>query len=221
MKVDVDEWESNEDWRFSFDQIVGHDLPKADRGTRIIVYRLMPEVASRLSLPYFQRHLSEIIRSHQRQFLAHGITIDFEGTHLTNTDLSIRSGGTFSPAIEELSFYGDSDAPLSVRIIAGISESVPADAGWYVVCNGRVVLSADRSEETGWDSVSEKKDGIPKYHNQYARFRGVVFFDCRSSSKLPWNTTKTGLDSSSEVWHAVFPKMLVSCLRNSLAVSLE
>jgi hypothetical protein len=49
---------------------------------------------------------------------------------------------------------------------------------------------------------------IPKYHNQYSRFRGVVFFNCRSSSKLPWNTTKTGLDASSGVWQAVFPRML-------------
>lgn len=149
-----------------------------------------------------------MIRSHQRQFLAFGLGIDFEGTHLTNTDLRIRTGGNFSPAIEEFEFDDDTDTPITVRIVAGISESVPAEAGWYIVCNGRVILSADRSEETGWGSVAEQKEGIPKYHNQYARFRGVVFFNCRSSSKLPWNTTKTGLDASSAIWQATFPKML-------------
>ena len=149
-----------------------------------------------------------MIRSHQRQFLAWGLVIDFEGEHLTDTKLRIRSGGTFSPTIEEFSFDEDSDTPIAVRIVAGVSDSSPHEAGWYIVCNGRVILSADRTEETGWDTVSEQKDGIPKYHNQYARFRGIVFFDCRSSSNLPWNTTKTGLDSSSLVWRATYPKML-------------
>ncbi|WCT76316.1 ATP-binding protein [Novosphingobium humi] len=209
MTVDVDEWEGSTDWFFNFDEIIDdQEFPEEECGTRIIVRRLRPEVASRFSAEYFRRQLSEMIRSHQRQFLAFGMVIDFEGMHLTNTDLRIRTGGSFSPAIEEYGFDGDSDSPIFVRIVAGISESVPAEAGWYVVCNGRVILSADRSEETGWGSVAEQKEGIPKYHNQYARFRGIVFFNCRSSSKLPWNTTKTGLDSSSVVWQATYPKML-------------
>ncbi|MEQ9065775.1 MAG: hypothetical protein RLO18_03575, partial [Gimesia chilikensis] len=125
-----------------------------------------------------------MIRSHQRQFLAFGLAIDFEGAHLTNTELRIRSGGQFSPAIEEFALEEDTDTPVKVRILAGVSESSPSGAGWYIVCNGRVILSANRSEATGWNSVSEQKDGIPKYHNQYARFRGVVFFSCRNSKKL-------------------------------------
>lgn len=209
MTVDVDNWEASPDWVFEFNEIIdGQEFPDEECGTRIIVERLRPEVSSRFSAEYFRRQLSEMIRSHQRQFLACGLAIDYEGMHLTNTDLRIRTGGSFSPAIEEFEFDGGSDAPITVRIVAGVSESAPAEAGWYVVCNGRVILSADRSEETGWGSVAEQKEGIPKYHNQYARFRGVVFFNCRSSSKLPWNTTKTGLDGSSAIWQATFPKML-------------
>ena len=70
------------------------------------------------------------------------------------------------------------------------------------------ILSADRSEATGWGSVAEQRDGTPKYHNQYARFRGIAFFNCKSSEKLPWNTTKTGLDGSSPTWQAALQKML-------------
>ena len=209
MKVDVDDWEESRDWHFDFDEIEdGMENPEEECGTRILVKQLRPEVASRFSQSHFQSRLSEMIRSHQRQFLAWGLAIDFEGTHLTNTELRMRSGGNFSPAIEEVTFEEDTDEPIEVRIVVGIGESVPAQAGWYIVCNGRVVLSADRSEETGWDTVAEQKDGIPKYHNQYARFRGVTFFNCRSSRKLPWNTTKTGLDTSSPIWLAVRPKML-------------
>ena len=209
MKVDVADWEDRPNWFFDFDELnYGLENPPAACGTRIVVERLRPEVAPRFSQPYFQRTLTQMLRSHQRQFLAWGLSIDFEGTHLTNTDLRMRTGGEFSPAVEEVELDENSDTPVRARIVVGLGESVPSQAGWYVVCNSRVVLSADRSEQTGWDTVSEQKEGIPKYHNQYARFRGVIFFSCRSSRKLPWNTTKTGLDTSSPIWQAVFPKML-------------
>lgn len=209
MTVDVDKWEEDEgSWFFDFAHIEDNKFSAEEIGTRILVQRLRPEVSSQFSSNQFKRQLSEMIRSHQRQFLACGLTIDFEGMHLTNTELRVRSGGEFSPAIEEFELDEGTDTPVNVRVLAGISESSPPDAGWYIVCNGRVVLSADRSEATGWNSVAEQKDGIPKYHNQYARFRGVVFFSCRASKKLPWNTTKTGLDESSAVWQVTYPKML-------------
>ncbi|WP_284179059.1 ATP-binding protein [Rhabdaerophilum sp. SD176] len=209
MHVDVDTWERDEgNWFFDFANVEEGQFADAEVGTRIIVKRLRPEVSRQFASEHFKRQLSEMIRSHQRQFLACGLAIDFGGLHLTNTDLRIRSGGQFNPAIEEFAVDDDTDAPVNVRIVAGVSESSPTAAGWYVICNSRVILSADRSEATGWNSVSEQKDGIPKYHNQYARFRGAVFFSCRDSKKLPWNTTKTGLDASTTVWQLTFPKML-------------
>lgn len=209
MKVDVDAWESSSDWVFDFDERVdAREDADWETGTRIVVNRLRPEVASQFANEYFQRQLAEMLRSHQRQFLAWGLTIEFGGDHLTNTDLRMSTGGGFSPAVEEITFDEDTESPVRVRIVVGLSTSAPSEAGWYIVCNGRVVLSGDRTEQTGWNSVAEQKEGIPKFHNQYARFRGVVFFDCRSSRKLPWNTTKTGLDASSPVWQSVLPKML-------------
>ena len=209
MTVNVADWETRDPWVFDFDEIVDDlDLPENECGTRILVNQLRPEVSAQFSSEYFQRQLSAMLRSHQRQFLAWGLDVDFEGSHLTNTDLRLLTGGEFRPAIEEVIFDEDSENPVKVRIIVGVSSSNPSDAGWYIVCNGRVVLSADRSEATGWGSVAEQRQGIPKYHNQYARFRGVIFFNCRFSHKLPWNTTKTGLDASSRIWQAVLPKML-------------
>ena len=209
MKVDVAGWESSDDWVFDFDEITdAAGEPDWETGTRIVVTELRPEVASQFSSVHFRQQLTEILRSHQRQFLAWGLTVDFDGIHLTNTDLRMLSGGEFGPGVEEIAFDEQTESPVEVRIVVGLSASVPSEAGWYVVCNGRVVLSADRSEQTGWNSVAEQKDGIPKFHNQYARFRGVVFFDCRSSLKLPWNTTKTGLDASSAIWQSVLLRML-------------
>ncbi|MDE0242541.1 MAG: hypothetical protein OXQ84_20495 [bacterium] len=62
-------------------------------------------------------------------------------------------------------------------------------------------------DDTGWGTVTELKDGLPKYNNHFARFRGVVSFDCEDSGKMPWNTTKTGLDDSTVVWQRTYEKM--------------
>lgn len=210
MHVDVEKWEQDEDsWVFDFKEVIEDKVfPKEERGTRILVNRLRPEVASNFSNTFFQRRLAELIRSHQRQFIASGLAVEFIDEHLTNTDLNIYSGGQFNPAIEEVTIDEKTEAPMRVRIIVGVAESSPPNAGWYVVCNNRVILSADQSEATGWNTVAEQEYGIPKYHNQYARFRGVVFFNCRDSKKLPWNTTKTGLDTSTSIWQIVYQKML-------------
>ena len=210
MRVDVDDWERDENnWVFDFsktEESIGNAPEEC--GTKIIVKRLRPEVATSFGNEQFQRRLGEVIRSHQRQFLSSGLEISLNGLHLTNTDLQLLAGDQFRPAIEEFVLDEDSNAPINIRVIAGIGDSSPRDAGWYIICNGRVILSADRADSTGWGSIAEQKDGIPKYHNQYARFRGAVFFDCRSSKKLPWNTTKTGLDTSSPTWRVTFQKML-------------
>jgi len=175
MHVDVDEWEVDESWHFEFSKIeTDLDNPPETQGTRVLVNRLRPEVASSFGSEHFRRRLSQLIRSHQRQFLSSGLSIEFDTSYLINTDLRLLSGGNFNPAVEEFLHDEGGDAPIRIRIVAGVSNSSPQEAGWYIVCNGRVILSADRSGETGWGSVSDQKDGIPKFHNQYARFRGIV-----------------------------------------------
>ena len=208
MHVDVEEWLKNEDdWVFAFDEIQRDgEFTDKERGTRIEVSALRREVAARFASKYVERQLAEMIRSHQRRFLAQGLAVEFNGRTLTASELSVRSGNEFQPAIEELLFDGKSDAPVKVRLVVGVSDPDPSIAGWYVVCNRRVIVSADRTEAMGWGTTAVK-DGLPKYHNDYARFRGVVFFDCEDAGKLPWNTTKTGLDDAAIVWQETYERM--------------
>ena len=209
MHVDVDEWLSREaDWGFSFDKVVlDQKFAEVDWGTRIEARNLRREVGNRFASIYFRRELAEMIRSHQREFLALGLVVNFDGRPLTATELSVRAGGSFQPAIEEFVFEPKSKAPVTVRLVVGVSDPSPSNAGWYVVCNRRVIISADRSDYTGWGTLAESKENIPKYTNAYARFRGVVFFDCEDSRKMPWNTTKTGLDDAAVVWQIAYEKM--------------
>ena len=44
--------------------------------------------------------------------------------------------------------------------------------------------------------------------NVYARFRGYAFFDSDTTSLLPWNTTKTGVDADSPTFRSVRLDML-------------
>ena len=209
VNVDVDEWEQTNDWHFAFSEAnQGVSNSEDDQGTIVSVTRLRDEVASRFGSEWFRRSLGEMIRTHQRQFIGKGLELRFDGSILTATDLNLLIG-TITPVVDVYEHTEGDKPPVRVRLIAGVGASSPSIAGWYVVCNGRVILASDRSEQTGWGRVAEQAAEIPKYHNQYARFRGIAFFECQEAGLLPWNTTKTGVDADSPVWRAALEKMVV------------
>lgn len=73
------------------------------------------------------------------------------------------------------------------------------NAGWTIICNDRVVLHRDKTPMTGWGMRQ-----VPKYHTQFIAIAGVVRFSSNDSLKLPLNTTKRGLDTSSSIyWHTL------------------
>jgi hypothetical protein len=77
-------------------------------------------------------------------------------------------------------------------------------AGWYVLCNGRIVVSADKSELTGWGV-----GGFPQFHSgKFRGFIGVAFFRSKEALALPWTTTKRGLNRESPVFQAARNRML-------------
>ncbi|MDE0242542.1 MAG: ATP-binding protein [bacterium] len=146
MHVDVDDWLSREnEWAFAFDEISDdREFGAEERGTTIEVRDLRSEVAARFDSEFFKRKLADMIRSHQRKFLAQGLAVEFDGRHLTASELSVRAGGDFQPAVEEFIFEPDSAAPVTVRLVVGVSDPSPLNAGWYVLCNRRVIVAADR-----------------------------------------------------------------------------
>ena len=109
------------------------------------------------------------------------------------------------PAMTEFPINGDGP-PVRVRLVCGIGESQPGEAGWDVLCNGRTVLKSDQTPVTGWGGSADQR--IPSYHNQFARFRGFAYFDCKDASRVPWTTTKTGLDQDSPVWRSARQRMI-------------
>ena len=101
----------------------------------------------------------------------------------------------------------ESRGTVGVEIYAGVEESDNDKAGWYVICNGRTILKADRSTVTGFGNKSDK---IPAYHNQYARFRGYVFFHSDLPELLPWNTAKSNVDMEHPFYRRALQLMIES-----------
>jgi len=211
VRVDVETWENEAGWHFPFSDF-GDDaeISPANPGTEIEVTNLRPEVATRFALSNFRNLIVDLLKSKHRQFISDGLSVTVNGLHIDATNLQLLVNEGLRPGTDNLTFSEPGKAEVTARIIVAVGPSTPRQAGWYVVCNGRVVLEADRSPVTGWGLLEEAANRtlIPSYHNQFARFRGLVFFDSADSSLVPWNTTKTSVDQDNKYWIATFSRMI-------------
>lgn len=213
IDINVPDWEAAKGWHFPWGAFSADaTISNAKPGTEIIATALRPEVGWKFSTTNFKNQIVSLIKSKHRQFIAGGMQISVNGTHVTATDLLLLASqdGKLKPGVESFIFTTSGKAPVSVKIIAGIGNSAPKEAGWYIACNGRVILAADRRPETGWGFIEDESNtlAIPNFHNQFARFRGIVTFDSADSAQVPWNTTKTDVDQDSPVWQNAFGRML-------------
>lgn len=218
INVDVNEWEDEKKgWELPWSSFEGTEsislgddrISRDCPGTEIVVTNLRPEVAAKFGTQHFANSISAHIKSKHRQFIAGGLTISVNGAHLDATSLFLLVHDDLKPGVDVINFSGKSGSLVKARIVVGVGVSSPKDAGWYVVCNGRVILEADRRSVTGWGVVESEAERavVPNYHNQFARFRGVVSFDSDDSSLVPWNTTKTDIDQDNPVWQKTFQRM--------------
>lgn len=207
VEEDVDEWKVKEKWEFQFKELEVDlkNVPPNKRGTEIIVDPLQENVAQDFGTDTFLNRLRLEIRQAHQQTMDCDLAISLNGIPLQSHPLELLSSEDLQVAFfgTRLSHNGGS---VDVKVYAGISESYPAAAGWYIYCNGRMVMGADQTLITGWGEGGGQT--IPKYHNQFAMFRGFAFFDSDDAGLLPWNTTKTGVDSDSPIFRAVRLQMI-------------
>ena len=202
LEIDLGEWIKNEDsWDFNLVDYDRSNDGTQNIGTRIAVTDLNDNVSDRFDLDHFRTRVRNEIQRKHGLFISRGLAVRVCGLTIPSHQWQLISDGRFSPEYCEKDY--DDDASVKVRIYAGVGRSNPSDAGWYVICNGRLVLGADKSEKTGWGWQAAEMDastGTPRYHNQFARFRGYVLFDCDDAGRLPWNTTKTDIDPDNAIW---------------------
>lgn len=207
VEEDVDKWKAQKDWQFRFKELEVNlrHVPPEDCGTKITVEPLQESVSQDFGLENFINRLRHEIRQAHQETIENGLAISLNRIPLEAHPMELLSSDELQPAFLEKKFTRNGFS-VNVKVYAGISKSEPAEAGWYIYCNGRLVMGADQTFTTGWGEGSGQT--IPKYHNQFATFRGFAFFDSDEAGLLPWNTTKTGVDADSQIFRAVRLQMI-------------
>lgn len=206
VPIRVRDWLADESTPWDFDIEDSANLPSP--GVEIEVLSLTEEATRRFLNPTYERTLMQMLGRDYLLPLMQGLTIEVNGSRVDTRPLQLLSGDSFSPMRKS---YSDSE--VNIEIIAGMHAVPPDDnepessredrtSGWYVVCNGRVVLAADRSGATGW-GVND----FPRWHGQYSGFVGMVLFSAANPALLPMTTTKRHVDASSAVYQRAVNEM--------------
>lgn len=188
IDVDVDEWMKTPAWEFHLEPLdAGEEF-----GTKIEVRKLLKSTSEQFGLDSFINNLEDEIGQAHFKAISKGLEITVNGQLVTASEITLKSSENLGVVGVDRKIDG-----VDVTIKAGVSTREKHEGGWYIICNGRLIEAADQSQLTGWGC-----DGIPKYHPDYAFFRGVVDFECDNSDNLPWTTTKTGVDADSDIYRS-------------------
>ncbi|WP_279365687.1 ATP-binding protein [Microbacterium testaceum] len=226
VKESVSKWAARgDDWSFSFAELDENiKQQNADpTGTRIKVSPLHRSVAEDLADDSVVQQLKNELAIRHQQSILNGLKVTVNGGRLKAHRPILQSSDEFAPI--NYSFVVDAEVEgysgkVHVKLTAGTVAPPSAqkdlddgqasnftntgEAGWYVFCNDRLLLAADRSSFTGWGSTAAA------YHPQYRNFRGYVYMESEDARFLPWNTTKTAVDRDSAVFREVATKMKVA-----------
>lgn len=210
VHVDVEVWAADEaSWDFHLRNLVEAPQPADQTGTEIVVRRLTEGVALQFESKAFEAALRTQIRVTQQHFMRAGLAITFNGEAIAGMEWQLVNGEGIDPSFTRFEDDLGGEAPLRTRLYAGVGAvSSSAHAGWYVFCNGRCILAANQDSTTGWSEATDDGVKAPKYHGQFARFRGYAFLDCEDASILPWNTTKTDLDLDSDAYRRLRGRLI-------------
>jgi hypothetical protein len=211
VPISVDDWLADDELPWDFD--IHRDEPLKEHGVRISVEGLTSGALNSLGNPAFIQTLRRTIARDYSLHINRGLRIILNGRQITGWQFELRASAEFAPV--RFSYQDETDgSPVTVEIIGGMAAPPPESSdpdvdddgekrfGWYVVCNGRIVLAADKSTISGWGT-----DGWPQWHRQYSGFIGIVLFTASNAAALPLTTTKRSVDVSSEVFSRARPKM--------------
>jgi hypothetical protein len=187
----LDEWAEREDWNIPISFIEGSDS-ETKAGTSITVTELHKEVALRIKEGGVPKNILDDASTTYPYFLGQCVRL-----RINDTDVDpepIRLGelhGVLRAAREKFEQDG-----VRVTLAATVApgQRKAEEAGWYILCNGRVVVRADKSNLTGWSSE------LASFQPKYRSFVGIASFESENPLSLPWTTTKRNLNRESSVF---------------------
>lgn len=179
-------------------------------GTVITITELYEGIWRQFENPVFRDRVQKMIARDYAFILSLGLEVFVNGAKINAVMPAFKE----SPAIAPFRHLEVADG-VRIEITAGFADAPPDDTsatarnpdtgvyGWYVVCNDRVVVSADKSADTGWGVRP-----VPAWHPQYIGFMGVARFESDDPRKLPWKTTKRDVESSNGFYQRALPVMM-------------
>lgn len=200
VNLDIPKWSAKDDdltdWTIPL-KPVGPADSAAKAGTTIKITGLRPEVCMRVNDGVFAQKLHSTISQTYSLFLKRHVEITLNGKTIEPFQIPLATSADARPAHAEFQ-----DGVVLVKLFASLaardaSGEWPGDkAGWYALCNGRMIVAADQTDLTGWGVL-----GTPQFHvGKYRGFVGVAFFQSANALALPWTTTKRGLNRESAIY---------------------
>lgn len=213
VTIDVDDWAGVQPWEFEFDEdpIEKGKFSPDEQGTTITVTKLHPQVKEHFAESGFLDDLRAELTSRLERSILNGLAVQVNSVGLQAHARTLVADKLLAPAKKNFKLRGPTGSSVNVDLWCGLgkpdsSQAARAESGWYVFCNGRMLLQADKTSATGWGI--EDDDSIPAYHPQYNGFRGLAYLDAADAADLPWNTTKTALDTDHPVYRRVKQEMI-------------
>lgn len=195
------------DWGLDLDEFEAD----GERGVRIAVDRLLPDIAKRFGAEAFLDGLRDKLGQHFAYIMGRGFELTLNGAPVPPETVRLK----FSESIRPYDYEADVDG-VKVKVAVGFfrkltrqaeledatdpdadtPDGIAADtAGITVICNERVVVISDRTTITGWGLSN-----TPRYHPQFRAINGLIIFTANDAKKLPISTTKRDLDTDAEVF---------------------
>lgn len=211
VPIVVADWLQNDTPPWDFDIV--EDAPLDENGVEIVIEALTPGATTSFGSPAFLQNLRRTIARDYSLRLNRGLKILVNGVQVVGWQIELRQSDEFAPMRIDYRDELDGDEVM-VEIIGGMAapppESIDPDEGdegdkrfgWYVACNGRIVLAADKTSVSGWGT-----DDWPQWHYQYSGFIGIILFTAPNAAALPLTTTKRSVDTSSEIFRRARPRM--------------
>ena len=187
----LDEWAEKKKWEVPISFIGCADSEKK-AGTSITITELHEEVALRIREGGVPKNILNDASTTYPYFLGQCVRLRINNNEVSPQPIKLGElTGVLRPALEKFEQEG-----VKVTLAATVApgQRTTEEAGWYVLCNGRVVVRADKTDLTGWGNE------LASFQPKYRSFVGIASFESDTPLKLPWTTTKRDLNRESSVF---------------------
>lgn len=172
----------------------------------IEITELSSEVKDVFSNKRWVEEIQKKIARRYAIFIGKGLKIKVGKTSIKGVVPSLRQRGPVAPVNDQI----ESVQGVDIRISTGMhskyrmsyeagyslakNKTLTAEFGWYVVCNDRIMIVGNKTQDIGLTS---------NWHSEYGGFVGLVYFVAKDGSDLPWNTKKTEVVTEHAAYMAV------------------